>query len=88
MNKAEFVSALAKKSGVAKKDIEAVLKAYPEVVKETVASGDKISLVGFCTWEKAERAERSARNPQTGEKMTIPASKFVKASLSKSFKNL
>ena len=88
MNKSELVSAIAEKSGVSKKDIEAVLKAYPEVVKETVSKGDKISLVGFGTWGVSERAARTGKNPQTGEQMTIAASKKIKFTVSKNYGTL
>ena len=75
MNKSELVSALSMKSEISKKDAEKVLKAFEEVVKEELANGGKIQLVGFGTFDVIERAARVGRNPQTGEEMQIAASK-------------
>ena len=74
MNKAELVSAIADKAELSKKDAEAALKAFTDVVTEELQKGEKIQLVGFGTFEVSERAARTGRNPQTGEEMTIPAS--------------
>ena len=78
MNKAELVAAMAEKTELSKKDAEKALKAFTEVVAETLKKGDKIQLVGFGTFEVAERAAREGRNPQTGETMKIAASKAPK----------
>ena len=75
MNKADLVAAMAEKAGVSKKDAEASLKAFTDVVAEELKKGEKIQLVGFGTFEVAERAARTGRNPQTGAEMTIAASK-------------
>ena len=77
MNKAELVAAMAEKTELSKKDAEKALKAFTEVVAETLKKGDKIQLVGFGTFEVAERAAREGRNPQTGETMKIAASKAL-----------
>lgn len=82
MNKQEFVSELSDKTGVAKKDIDAVLKAMPEIVTSVLKKGEKIQLVGFGTFEAGKRAARTGRNPQTGEKIKIPASKVPKFKIS------
>lgn len=78
MNKVELVSAMATKAEMTKKDAEMALKAFEEVVTEALGKGEKIQLVGFGTFEVIDRAERQGRNPQTGESMTIPASKAPK----------
>ncbi len=78
MTKAELISKMAEKAGISKANAEKALNAFMETVKEALASGDKISLVGFGTFTVAERAAREGRNPQTGEKITIPACKVVK----------
>ncbi len=78
MTKAELVSKMAEKAGISKANAEKALNAFMETVKETLAAGEKISLVGFGTFTVAERAEREGRNPQTGEKIKIPACKVVK----------
>ena len=73
MNKADLVAAMAEKAGVSKKDAEASLKAFTDVVAEELKKGEKIQLVGFGTFEVSERAARTGRNPQTGAEMTIAA---------------
>ncbi len=84
MNKSELVAALAAQSGASKKDAEAVLNAFVDVVGDTLKKGDKISLVGFGTFEARKRAAREGKNPQTGAKIkiaatTVPAFKAGKA---------
>ena len=88
MNKAELVSAIADKAELSKKDAEAALKAFTDVVTEELQKGEKIQLVGFGTFEVSERAARTGRNPQTGEEMTIPASKAPKLKAGKALKDL
>ena len=78
MTKAELVAKIAEKTGLSKKDSEAALNAFMETVKEALSNGEKVSLVGFGTFEVVERAERKGRNPQTGEEITIPATKAPK----------
>ena len=64
MNKTELVAAIAEKADLQKKDAEKAIAAFTEVVAETLKKGDKIQLVGFGTFEVAERAARTGRNPQ------------------------
>ena len=61
MNKAELVAAMAEKTELSKKDAEAALKAFTDVVAEELKKGEKIQLVGFGTFEVSERAERTGR---------------------------
>ena len=75
MNRAELVAAIAKEAGTSKKDTEAMLKAYINVVTKTVKKGDKVQLVGFGTFEQRKRAARKGKNPKTGEAIKIPAAK-------------
>ncbi|MCO8193369.1 MULTISPECIES: HU family DNA-binding protein [Anaerofustis] len=75
MNKSELVSALSEKTGLTKKECDSCLGAFIETVTETLKKEDKVSLVGFGTFEVRERAERKGINPQTKEQITIPASK-------------
>ena len=88
MNKAELVAAMADKTGLAKKDAEAALKAFTDVVAEEMKKGEKIQLVGFGTFEVSERSARTGRNPQTGAEMKIPASKSPKFKAGKALKDL
>jgi DNA-binding protein HU-beta len=87
MNKSELVAAMAAKAEMSKKDTEKVLKAFEEVVTEELASNGKVQLVGFGTFDVAERAEREGRNPQTGEVMNIPASKAPRFKAGKALKD-
>lgn len=87
MNKTELVAAMADKAGLTKKDADAALKAFTEVVEGTLKAGDSIQLVGFGTFEVAERAERTGRNPQTGAEIVIPASKAPKFKAGKALKD-
>lgn len=75
MNKSELVEAAADKAELSKKDVAATLDAVLETIVETVARGEKVALSGFGTFDRRERAARSARNPQTGEPMEVAASK-------------
>ena len=87
MNKADLVAAMGEKAGVSKKDAEASLKAFTDVVAEELKKGEKIQLVGFGTFEVSERAARTGRNPQTGAEMTIAASKAPKFKAGKALKD-
>ena len=78
MTKADLVAKISEKAGLSKKDAEAALNAFMDAVKEALSGGEKVSLVGFGTFEVVERAERKGRNPQTGEEITIPATKAPK----------
>ncbi len=74
MNKAELITKMAAKAGLSKADSEKALNAFTETVGETLAAKEKVSLVGFGTFEAKDRAAREGRNPQTGEAVKIPAS--------------
>ncbi len=87
MNKAELVAAMAEQAGLSKKDAEAALKAFTDVVSDELKNGGKVQLVGFGTFEVSERAAREGRNPQTGEAMTIAASKTPKFKAGKALKD-
>lgn len=86
MNKGELVDAIADKAGVTKKEADAVLTAVLESIQESVAAGNKVTLVGFGTFEARERQSREGRNPKTGEVMTIPATTVHVFSAGKLFK--
>lgn len=88
MNRTELVAAMAEKTQLSKKDADAALKAFVDVVSEELKKGEKIQLVGFGTFEVSERAAREGRNPQTGETMTIAASKSPKFKAGKALKDL
>ena len=88
MNKTELVAAMAEQTNLSKKDAEAALKAFVDVVAGELKKGGKVQLVGFGTFEVSERAAREGRNPQTGETMTIKASKSPKFKAGKALKDM
>ncbi|MGG1369508.1 HU family DNA-binding protein [Priestia megaterium] len=75
MNKTELVDAVATQAELSKQDAKKAVEALFETISNTLAKEEKIQLIGFGTFEVRERAARTGRNPQTGEEMTIPASK-------------
>lgn len=87
MNKTELVEAMAKKAGLSKKDAEAAVKAFTDVVTAELKKGGKVQLVGFGTFEVSKRAAREGKNPQTGDKIKIPASKAPKFKVGKALKD-
>jgi DNA-binding protein HU-beta len=87
MNKVELSAAIANETGLSKKDSEAVVKAFVDVVTEELKKGGKVQLVGFGTFEVSERAAREGRNPQTGKAMKIKASKAPKFKAGKALKD-
>ncbi len=87
MNKVELVAAVAEKADLSKKDADKAVAAVLDAVKEAVAKGDKVSLIGFGTFEVRTRAARTGRNPQTKQTITIPASKAPVFKAGKAFKD-
>lgn len=88
MNKTELVAAMAEKAELSKKDAEKALKAFTDVVTDELVKGEKVQLVGFGTFEVAERPAREGRNPQTGAAMKIDASKAPKFKAGKALKDV
>ncbi|MGA7935626.1 MAG: HU family DNA-binding protein [Kovacikia sp.] len=87
MNKGELVDQIAAKANITKKDADAVLTAVLETILDTVATGEKVTLVGFGTFEVRDRAAREGRNPSTGATIQIPATKVPAFSAGKQFKD-
>lgn len=73
MNKEEMVNALSQKIGLTKKDSEVALDAVIQIISDTLASGHKVQIVGFGTFEVKERAPRTGRNPKANLPVHIPA---------------
>ena len=88
MNKTELVEVVAEKMGTTKKEAEAAVSAFTETVKEALAEGKKVQLIGFGNFEVRERAARKGRNPQTGEEIDIPATKVPAFKPGKGFKEV
>ena len=86
MNKGELVDAVAERATVTKKQADAVLTAALDTIMEAVSNDDKVTLVGFGSFESRERKAREGRNPKPGEKMEIPATKVPAFSAGKLFK--
>ncbi|MEX0172503.1 HU family DNA-binding protein [Streptomyces sp. LMG1-1-1.1] len=76
-----MIAALADRAEVTRKDADALLMALAETVGDVVAKGDeKVTIPGFLTFERTHRAARTARNPQTGDPIDLPAGYSVKVS--------
>ena len=88
MNKTELIEAIAKETKLSKKDTDATIKAFTDVVAKELKKGGKIQLIGFGTFEVAKRAARIGRNPQTGKEIKIAASKSPKFKAGAALKNL
>lgn len=86
MNKSELVDAIASKSDQTKSAVSEMLDAFEATVTDAVASGDKISLPGFLTFERGHRAARTGKNPQTGAPLQIRAANVAKVKVGSKFK--
>lgn len=78
MTKAELVTKIAGESGITKSQAEKAVDGFVAAVSDALSKGEKITLVGFGTFSIGSRSEREGRNPRTGAKISIPASKVVK----------
>ena len=87
MNKTELVDAIAKETGLSKKDSEKAVKAFIEAVTAERKAGKKVQLIGFGTFEVAKRAARKGRNPLTKKEITIKASNAPKFKAGKALKD-
>lgn len=87
MNKSELIAAVAAKSELSKKDAEKAVAAVLSTIEETLKSGDKVSLVGFGSFEAKSRPARKGHNPLTGKEIDIPASKSPSFKAGKAFKD-
>lgn len=86
MNKQELVDSVAKKTGLPKTKAQDAVQAIIETIKMSLKKGDEVRLVGFGTFSVAQRAATTGRNPRTGEKINIPASKQPKFKAGKELK--
>jgi DNA-binding protein HU-beta len=84
--KAELVSAIAEMAGTSKKDSEAVLQAFIDVVTKTLSKGEDVTLAGFGSFSVTKRQARTGVNPRTLEKITIAATKTPKFKAGKKLK--
>ena len=86
MNVKSLVKEISVKTGFTQKDVQAVIDAELDVIKNTVIS-EEVSIVGFGKFVSADKPERVMRNPKTGEQVTVPSKKSVKFKPAKSFKD-
>ena len=86
MNKAELVDAIAQDTGLNKGDAQAALDSFTGVVQKQLKKGEEVAITGFGKFSVAKRSARTGRNPQTGEKLKIKASKAPKFSAGASLK--
>jgi nucleoid DNA-binding protein len=87
MTKTELISSVAEKTDLTKKNAEAVVNAVISTITDALVSGDKVSIVGFGTFEVRDRKEKQVLNPQTHQMMTAPASKAPAFKAGQALKN-
>lgn len=86
MNKTKLVEIIAEKEGLPKAQADRILNILTTGIADSVAAGEKVTILGFGTFEATSRVARSGVNPATGEKISIPASNGVKFKAGKAFK--
>ena len=87
MNKGELIKAMAEKAGFTQKDAAAAYDAFVEVVTDAMKAGEKVQLIGFGTFEVKNVAAKTGINPQTKEKVSIPACKKPVMKFGKAYKD-
>ena len=88
MNKTELTAAVVAKTGMTKKDADKALTAVLDAISESLQAGEKVQIVGFGSFEVKDRPARVARNPRTGEEITIEASKAPVFKAGKALKDI
>lgn len=86
MNKAEFIDAVATKSGLSKKDAKSAVDAALETITETLAKSESVSFIGFGVFSSASRAVRVAMIPGTNKTVEVPATTVAKFKVGKALK--
>jgi len=87
MNKTELVAKIAEKADLTKAEAARALKSFEQTITEALKDGQKISIVGFGSFETSQRAARVGRNPQTGKEIQIPAATVPKFKAGKTLKD-
>lgn len=88
VNKNDLVATVAERTGLTKRDSEKAVNAVIDSIQDALARGDKVSLVGFGTFEVRERGARTGRNPQTGAVINIPATRVPSFRAGKQLRDL
>lgn len=78
MNKANLINEIANSTGLTKTKSGQALDAFLTAIENALTNDQKVTLVGFGTWETSSRKARKGRNPKTGAEITIPAKKVVR----------
>jgi DNA-binding protein HU-beta len=86
MNKNELVSQVAKSSGLTKTDATRAVEAIVATITKTLKKGEDVQLIGFGTFRTSDRAASEGRNPRTGQKIRIPATRLPKFRAGKQLK--
>jgi DNA-binding protein HU-beta len=87
MNKSDLIEAVSAHTDASKAQTAEALDAIIKAITKAVTGGETVQLIGFGTFSSGARAERTGRNPKTGEAITIPAAKSVKFTAGKAFKD-
>lgn len=87
MKKENLVRSICEKGDFTQKDVKKFIKVFTEIIKENVAMGEKVQLIGFGSFEARKRTARTGRNPQTGKAIKIPASVVPAFKAGKAFKD-
>ncbi|MCH9770638.1 MAG: HU family DNA-binding protein [Gammaproteobacteria bacterium] len=87
MNKQDLIDAIAQAADISKSAAEVALNTFTDSVTETLVNGGKVAILGFGSFETSNRAARTGHNPQTGQKMQIPASTVAKFKAGKKLKD-
>ena len=88
MNKAELITAAADRADISRKDAEKVVNAALEIITEELVAGERVSLVGFGSFDVKTRGERVGRNPRTREEITIAATRVPQFKACKALKDV
>ena len=86
MNKTELIDAVAKEADIRKSDVAAIVESFLNTIADEVAKGEKVQIIGFGSFERRERGERTVNNPRTGEPLKIGPSKSPAFSAGSVFK--
>lgn len=86
MNKAELIQKLAERTGTTKAQTESIFDAALDIMQEAVSRGEDVKLVGFGVFSRTQRASRIARNPKTGQEVTLPSIKVPRFKPGKDFR--
>ena len=87
MNRRELVLALAERTDNDRRSTDELLTAFTDIITETVSKGEPVAISGFAKFARVDRAARMGRNPQTGEAIRIKASRRVRVTPLKAFKD-